>query len=132
MSSFNTFKIWMRGGCVWFTAIALFMLIFGLMFSTNANTVSTVSFLLFFPCGLCISAAGLLYKYQKLGMGLRRLLHYLITMASFIVFIWIPSGASVTVPFLLLLLLLVSAIYWLIALALHILRSFIHRLNGGN
>jgi len=131
MNSNNTIKTWLRGACFWYTLTSLFMLIFGMMFSTNANNVSTVSFLLFFPCGLCLSAAGMLYRYEKIGKGVRRLLHYLITMISFIVFVWLPSGATATFPFILLLLLLITAIYWLILLALHILHTFVKRLGGG-
>ncbi|MBQ8311430.1 MAG: hypothetical protein IJX80_10510 [Clostridia bacterium] len=131
MNSYNTIKVWMRGACFWYTLISLGMLIFGLMFSNNANNVTTVSFLLFFPCALCISAAGMLCRNEKIGKGLRALLHYLITVFAFVIFIWLPSGATATFPFILLLLLLITAIYWLIRLALHILRSFIKRLREG-
>ena len=130
MNSKNTLRVWLRGGCFWFTLISLFMLIFGLMFSTNADNVATVSFLLFYPCGLCLSAAGMLYKYEKIGMGLRRLFHYLITMLAFVLFIWLPSGAQATFPFILLLFILITAIYWLIYLAVHIFRAFIKRIGG--
>ena len=131
MKSDNILKSWLRGSCVWFTFISLAMLIFGMMFSKNANYVATLSFLLFYPCALCLSAAGLLYKNEKLGKGLRRLLHYLITLLAFILFIWLPSGASVTFPFVLLLFCLLTAIYWLIVLALHILRAAVVRICGG-
>ena len=131
MNSNNTIKNWLRGACFWYTLISLFMLIFGLMFSKNANNVSTVSFLLFFPSGLCMSAAGMIYRNEKIGKSLRLLIHYLTTLLTFILFVWLPTGVKHTFPFILLLLFLITAIYWLIYLALHILRTFIKRLSGG-
>ena len=131
MKSNNVIKSWLHGACFWFTVISLIMLLFGMMFSKNADYVATLSFLLFFPCGLCLSAAGLLYRNERIGKGLRRLLHYAITLLSFVLFVWLPSGATATFPFILLLLLLLTAIYWLIVLVLHILRSALARLFGG-
>ena len=131
MKSDNILKSLLRGSCVWFTAISLAMLIFGMLFSKNADYVATLSFLLFFPCGLSLSAAGLIYKNEKIGKGLRRLLHYLITILAFVLFIWLPSDASVTFPFVLLLFFLLTALYWLVYLVLHILRAASARLFGG-
>jgi hypothetical protein len=131
MKSDNILKPLLRGSCVWFTAISLAMLIFGMLFSKNADYVATVSFLLFYPCAICLSAAGMICKNEKIGKGLRRLLHYLITILAFVLFIWLPSGATASFPFVLLLLCLITAVYWLIALVLHILRSAVSRLFGG-
>lgn len=119
-------KQWFRGGCLWYTFISLFVLLCGMMFSSNANNVSAVSFLCFFPCGLCLSAAGLLLHSNLLNNVLRLLFHYLITLLSFVLFLWLPSGTEATPSFLFFFWLLFTAVYALLQVALHILRSKIH------
>lgn len=117
-------KTWLTNGCIWYTFLSLSMLLIGMLFSTNANTVSAVSFLLFFPCGLCMSAAGMLLRSNVLRKGIRHLLHYLITLVAFLLFVWIPSGTTATPAFLLFFWLLLSALYWLLFLALHLFRRW--------
>ncbi len=116
-------KKWFMGGCLWYTCISLFVLLCGMMFTPNANNVSSVSFLFFFPCGLCLSAADLLLHSKLLTNTLRLLFHYLITLSAFILFLWLPSGTATTPLFLFVLWILFTAVYALLQIALHILRS---------
>ena len=123
-------KKWLGGACVWFTAASLVMLLIGILFLPNMDYIATLSYLLFFPFGLCMSCAGMLLRAERIAPTWRILLHFVITLASFILFVFLPSGVTLTLPFIFFFLLLFSIIYWIIIGVLHILRT--KKQSGGS
>ena len=115
MNFFKLFRKWLADGCVYFTATALIM-IFGNLLVSGADNVGRIhagSFLLFFPFGLCLSAAGLLFSSQKLPSWSKYLLHFLITDLSLFLFLWLPSNSSAQASTGLIMLTLFSVLYWI-------------------
>ena len=125
MKTLQALKQWLCGASVWFTAVSLSMLLVGILFLPSMDYISTLSYFLFFPFGLCMSAAGMLRRVKPIPLALRNLFHYLITLASFILFVYLPSGANLSLPSVFFALLLFSMIYWIILGGLHML--FLHR-----
>ena len=130
MKSLQIIKEWLRGACVWFSATSLTMLLIGILFLPNMDYIASLSYLLFFPFGLCMSGAGQLMKLEKLSRALRRLLHFLIALLSFLLFVFLPANVSLTLPFIFFFLLLFSMIYWIAVGVLHILST--HQAAKGN
>ena len=81
-------KQWLTGGCIWYAIISLVFLMIDLIISEKNAThvVSATSFLMMFPFGLAMSGAGMLYR-GNLSRWARILLHYLISITSFFLFI---------------------------------------------
>lgn len=121
MKLFAKIKQWFVGGCVWYAVISLTLLIIGLAISKANAThgISSTSFLLIFPFGLSMSGAGMLYR-GKLPRWSRILLHYLISIVSFLVFMILPAGRTFSSVFVLLMLVLLSIIYWILFALVHI------------
>ena len=116
MTVWQTVKKWLCGGCVYFTVISM-LFIFLNFITGNANDmgrINTVSFLWMFPCGLCLSFAGILLKSQKLPRWARFLLHYLITVLSIYLFLILPSNFHLSGSTVLILVILLTALYWLL------------------
>ena len=121
MNTFTKIKQWFTGGCVWYAIISLIFLIIDLILS-NTNTthvISSTSFLLIFPFGLSMSGAGMLYK-SKLPRWSRILLHYIISIVSFLLFMLLPAGSASTGVYVLLMLVLLTVIYWILFALVHI------------
>lgn len=123
MKQFQLFIKWLRGGCVFFTILALLFLFLNATIEEGvpSSYVQIKPFLLLFPCGLGISLAGMILKSNRISSWLGKLLHYLITMLSLFVFIYLPSNAKPSFVSVLLLFAGFSAIYWLIYLVVHLL-----------
>ncbi|MBE6699782.1 MAG: hypothetical protein E7584_06055 [Ruminococcaceae bacterium] len=121
MKTFTKIKQWLVGGCVWYAIISLIFLIIDLIISSNNAThvVSATSFLLMFPFGLSMSGAGMLYK-SKLPRWSRILLHYVISVVSFLLFMLLPAGSISSGVYVLLMLVLLTVIYWILFALVHI------------
>ncbi len=121
MKLFAKIKQWFVGGCVWYAVISLIFLAIDLILSnTNAiHVISSTSFLLIFPFGLCMSGAGMLYK-SKLPRWTRILLHYIISIVSFLLFMLLPAGSLSSAVYVLLMLVLLTVIYWILFALVHI------------
>ena len=121
MKTFTKIKQWLVGGCVWYAIISLIFLIIDLIISSNNAThvVSATSFLLMFPFGLSMSGAGMLYK-TKLPRWSRILLHYVISVVSFLLFMLLPAGSISSGVYVLLMLVLLTVIYWILFALVHI------------
>ena len=121
MKTFSKIKQWFVGGCVWYAIISLIFLVIDLILSnTNAiHVISSTSFLLIFPFGLCMSGAGMLYK-SKLPRWSRILLHYIISIVSFLLFMLLPAGSLSSGVYVLLMLVLLTVIYWILFALVHI------------
>ncbi len=123
MKPLQILKKWLRDACVWFTVLSLSMLLIGILFLSDMDYISTLSYLLFLPFGLCMSAAGLLLSVQRLSTFLRWLFHYIITILSLVLFLVLPSGTTFSFPMAFFFFLLFSMIYWISVCVIHILRT---------
>ncbi len=121
MKTFKKIKQWFTGGCVWYAIISLIFLIIDLVISQKDAThvISSTSFLLIFPFGLAMSGAGMLYK-SKLPRWSRILSHYVISIVSFLLFMLLPAGSTSSGVYVLLMLVLLSVIYWILFALVHI------------
>ncbi|MBE6566210.1 MAG: hypothetical protein E7659_03780 [Ruminococcaceae bacterium] len=121
MKTFKKIKQWFTGGCVWYAIISLIFLIIDLIISQKDAThvISSTSFLLIFPFGLAMSGAGMLYK-SKLPRWSRILSHYVISIVSFLLFMLLPAGSTSSGVYVLLMLVLLSVIYWILFALVHI------------
>ena len=114
MKTWQILKRWLNGGCVYFTVISL-IIIFGNLAWAGADSVGriyTPSFLLFLPMGLVLSAAEMLLRNQKIARWIRYLSHYLITVASIYLFLWLPSGTVSSPSTPLMIIVLFTVLYW--------------------
>ena len=121
MNTLTKIKQWFVGGCVWYAIISLIFLIvdFALSYTNATHVISSTSFLLIFPFGLCMSGAGMLYK-SKLPRWSRILLHYIISIVSFLLFMLLPAGSLSSAVYVLLMLALLTVIYWILFALVHI------------
>ena len=109
-------EIWI-GACVRFTALAVCLMIFRIIDSGGSadGVINILSFLLLFPCGLCIAAARSLRK-TSLSPALFRLFHFLITWLSVFCFLWLPTGNGNTASRNLIALFVIALGYWVVYL----------------
>ena len=123
MKTFQKLKQWLVGGCVWYAIVSLIFLIIDLIISQKNAThvVSATSFLFMFPFGLSMSGAGMLYR-SNLPRWSRILSHYLISIISFLLFMLLPAGSLSSGVYVLLMLVLLTVIYWILFAIVHIFR----------
>ncbi len=121
MKTFSKIKQWLVGGCVWYAVISLIFLIIDIALSNTKAThvISSTSFLLIFPFGLSMSGAGMLYR-SKLPRWSRILSHYVISVVSFLLFMLLPAGSVSSGVYVLLMLALLTVIYWILFALVHI------------
>lgn len=117
MSKLRFLREILIGACVRFTALAVCLMILKIIDSGGSTdgAISILSFLLLFPCGLCIAAAGSLRK-TSLSPVLFRLLHFFITWLSVFLFLWLPTGNGYNVSRNLIALFVIALLYWLVYL----------------
>ena len=72
-----------------------------------------------FPFGLSMSGAGMIYR-GKLPRWSRILSHYLISIISFLLFMLLPAGSLSSGVYVLLMLVLLTVIYWILFAIVHI------------
>ena len=111
----------LTGACVRFTALAVCMMILRIILSggTAEGGISILSFLLLFPCGLCIAAAASL-KRTAISPALCRLLHFAVTWLSLFFFLWLPTGRGDSAGRNLVALAVIALAYWLVYLAVRL------------
>ena len=120
MKTFAKIKQWFTGGCVWYAIVSVIFLIIDLALSKDAtHVISSTSFLLIFPFGLAMSWAGMIYQ-GKLPRWSRILFHYVISVVSFLLFMLLPAGSASTGVYVLLMLVLLTVIYWILFAIVHI------------
>ena len=114
-------KRWFVGGCVWYAVVSLVFLIIDVVLSASDAThvISSTSFLLIFPFGLSMSGAGMLFR-SKLPRWSRILLHYGISILAFLLFMLLPAGSASSGVYVLLMLVLLTVIYWSLFAIVHI------------
>ncbi len=95
----------------YFTVISLVLLILQVIQADN-RYIEPSRFLLIYPFGVMMALGNLTLKCKGMKPALKTALHYLITVASFYVFLIMPAAGSMN-PFFLIVLL--SVIYFAIA-----------------
>ena len=130
MKSCKLFLKWLTGGCVYFTVLSLFIILVNLLITDGASSkgISLTAFLLFFPCGLCISAGGLLLRIKSIPRWGRYLLHYLISVLALFLMLYLPASANSGSMFKLLTFILMSVIYWVLFGLVMLIYSRVRRL----
>ena len=128
MKALLTLKKWLVGGCVWYAVLSLGMLLAEKMIGSENLAVNANSFLLMFPFGLSVSGGSLLLKNKKIARWIRWISHYSITVAAFFLFLLLPAGVSLSPASVLLLIVFLSALYWLLFLLVHIFRKRFQRI----
>ena len=114
MKVWKTLKAWLSISCSCFTVITLAMLLFALTEDKGEQIVHIAQVLRTFPCSLVMGFAFILFKSPKLARWARVLLHYILCVGAFFVFLYLPislSGRAVTA---LLMFVLFSILYWII------------------
>ncbi len=110
MKRSELFKQWLYGACAAFTLISVILLLIGVV--SEIPTIAISRFLWILPCALCLSAANLLLGAKSVLPFVRRLLHYGITVLSVLCFLILPAGNVISPVTVLLLLVLLTVIYW--------------------
>lgn len=123
----KTIQKWLRGGCVYFTVIALFFTVID-FFSDASRAIASERFLLIFPAALTISAAGLILHNESFPRWGRILCHYLLTVLGVFVFLYLPTKEKVQPSMALLMAMVFSVVYWILFLFVHIIGGRIRRL----
>ena len=114
MKFWKTLKKWFAISCVCFTLITMFMLITALLGSQNEKVINAAQVLRTFPCALCLGAAWCIWQAQKPARYIRILSHYLIHVLAIFLFLYLPVSLSGQAAARLLMLVLLSLIYWII------------------
>ncbi len=112
MKSLQAIKNWLCGGCVYFTAITLILLLLNLP-GGAASAVAISRVLLIFPCSLILSFGGMLWK-SRLPRWSRVLLLYIIDVLSVFLLLYLPVSASKEASTQLLMFVLLSVIFWIV------------------
>ena len=113
MKSWKLFQKWLVGGCVYFTALSLLIILTNLLMTEGVATkgISPVSFLLFFPCGLCMSAGGMLLRVESIPRWGRYLLHYIICVLAIFLMFYLPVSTHSNAMTKLLMFITLSVVY---------------------
>lgn len=86
------------GTCLWFTLLAVSLMLIRLIADGDSDGILEIPrFLLLLPCGLFLAAAGTVYRHTALAAWVRLLLHYLLSMLAFFLFLWLPAGGHTAV-----------------------------------
>jgi hypothetical protein len=123
MNVWSLVKRWLVGACVWYAAVSLCFLTVELFAGSDSYAIAAKSFALLFPFGLCMSLAGMLYGSARVPRWGRMLSHYLITVLAFTLFLVLPSQKVFNPVFVLLLLVLLTVLYWILFALVHIFRG---------
>ena len=114
MKIWKNIKSWMAASCVCFTAITLFMILLAFLSSPGERAINALQVLRTFPCSLCMGAAWFVFWRDKPARWARILLHYALHALPVFLFLYIPVSASEQAIARLLMLVLLSAIYWIV------------------
>lgn len=100
--------------CVYTVSAMLFLLLNLAIKGSLSNTyINARSFLLVFVFALFFALANVIYTLPKPSHGLRLALHFVIVVGSLYLFLYLPSGAGTATSGKLLILLLITLMYWL-------------------
>ena len=122
----QTLKKWFTDACVWFTCFSVFLMLFSLI-ASDTTAISCTRFLLLFVCGLCFSLAGMLRGADRVPNVVRVLLHYIIDTLAVFVFLYLPGSVDQAATRLLMLL-LISLVYWLVVGTIALIKARVRKL----
>ena len=88
--------VWLTGGCCWFTALCLFLLLLNATV-WQTNGVPPLRYLLLFPLGLCASAAGMV-RASACPRSVRYTLHPVLVVGGIYLFALLPYQISSDAP----------------------------------
>lgn len=117
----------LRGSCVYFTVIALFLTVVDFL-SDASGVLASERFLLIFPAALTISAAGMILHNKTFPRWGRILCHYMLTTLGIFVFLYLPTKETVQPMMALAMYLVFSVVYWILFFFIHIIGGRIRRL----
>jgi hypothetical protein len=117
----------LRGSCVYFTVIALFLTVLDFL-SDASGVLASERFLLIFPAALTISAAGMILHNKTFPRWGRILCHYMLTTLGIFVFLYLPTKETVQPMMALAMYLVFSVVYWILFFFIHIIGGRIRRL----
>ena len=103
---------------VYFSITTLTLLIINVIMTGGAEgrIIGVWNILLLYPFALAWSGAELIRQNQRLSVGGRTILHYLIVVAAFLLFLWLPSNTTKSASGAFLMFFLVTVCYWVIYL----------------
>ena len=110
----KTLKNWIFDGCLYYTIISGLFLLIAFFSGSESSYADISSFLLMIPCGLTVSLGTQILRNTNLSRGFRFFFHYFFTVAGIFVFLLLPSGGTTTAMTKFVMVLLLSAIYWII------------------
>ncbi len=129
MKSLQILGKWLTGMCIYFTIFAVPFTLIGLLISSDPQkSIELGSYMLFLPAAACISGGGILLSSRSIPKWIRILGHYLITVLSVILFIWLPNNTIARSSTAIILFVGFSALYWLIFGLVQLVRKRIRRL----
>ena len=129
MKIWKNLKKWIAVSCVCFTAITLFMILVALLGAQTEKVVNALQVLRTFPCALCLGAAWWIWWSEKPARWGKILSHYLIHVLAIFLFLYLPVSLSGQPAARLLMLVLLSVIYWVIFGVIALIRSRIRVLK---
>ena len=129
MKSLRILKTWLIDGCIYFTVIALLLLVISAILGNDADgtSIRVSSFLLILPCGLLISVGTQILRNDRLSRAARYFAHYLLTVLAIFLFLWLPSNSLATPMAGFLMLLLFTVLYWIVFIIVQLIRKRIKR-----
>ena len=104
--------------CAYFTVISLVLLVLQAAQSDN-RYIEPMRFILIYPFGAAMALGQLLLRAKSIKMAAKTMLHYVITVASFYIFLLSPAGNMTSPVFLILVL---SVVYFVVALPIIIVK----------
>ena len=106
---------------MYYSVFSLLLLTISVIFKGGVENVGigVLNVLLLFPFAFALSGAEFVRTSTKLSGAARMLLHYLILSAAFLLFLWLPSNMTKNLTNGLLMLLIVTILYWLVFLICH-------------
>ena len=107
-------KNWIADGCLYHTVISGVFLLIAFLSKSGESFVEVSSFLLMIPCGLTISVGTQILRNTNLSRGFRFFFHYFFTVIGLFVFLVLPAGNTTTPMTKFMMVLLLSAIYWIV------------------
>ena len=127
LSASDVIKYIISHSCIYFTAVGLIILIFqAIAVGDSEKTIEPLRFILIYPFTLALACADCIFKVKSMGVSAKVVIHYAITVISFYIFVCSPAKSEAN-PILILLLL--SVIYFIIAAPILIVRAIIKKKN---
>ncbi len=129
MNFWKSLKKWVVDGCVYYTVVSIVLILLGLLSAASESRWNIpANFWQIMPLSLAFAFAGNVLRSNKLARWKRYLLHYIIYLSAFVIFFFLPSNAKPQPISILLILVLLTALYWAIFGLVLLIRSRIRRL----